>query len=411
VSPKASADELPADLKHILGSDHAHREGHYWHRHGEPDLAHLYLEIGSRHGSAAADEDLAELAKSHRTADCPEADPPAVAAASLRERLGVRLAPVMATAVTVVAVAAAGFAVGQNTGSAVAVQESWVPTEITAGMTEPKLRLSLTESPPPASTAPEVRPSSEPGEPSSPAPAPGQENQTAAQFDPDPATPVDPHIAVTRTDVVGESFTALAALGDSGEWRRLRFPTVPETVFRATLWSAGRQPCSWRFAGLDGTGPDADETTTAEVRVPAGERSETAVNVNGWPVLAAEVRGGGRSSASCLLANWAFVPAESATVSPDARERPVSRDQDRPVSPEQDRPVSPEQEPEQHQEQGPDDATPTPEPSVTATGEPGVAPEPAPSRPATPSPTPSPSAEEPAVAGPDIPSHDQETTR
>jgi hypothetical protein len=370
------------EIEHILGRGDAHRRGHFWLRHGQQELAYDYFRLGSRHGLAAAEEDLAAMAESGNTraADCPD---PSIAHHHRARRRPAWLASVAAALLAAMVGLLAGWLARPVSPAAPAVAGAWVPTDLSGASEGPRANLDLgtaappwarvepgtppitsspapvaSRSPAPAAAAPPAasearnQPLSDPlpGDPQSGNTQSGEpEKRNPQTGDPQPGDPQqgdpqqgkpktadplsDPHISVSRDDD-GETFTALVPLDGAGGWRRLRFPTAPGSEFRATLWSAGSTPCRWRFAGLDSTESDATGARTGEIRVDAGERRDAILSVRDWPVLSVEVRGGGRA-ADCLLVNQRIMapspsPAvspttEKATASPPAPDGPTAR--------------------------------------------------------------------------------------
>jgi hypothetical protein len=325
--------DAAAEVDRILMGNDAHLHGHRFFKRGHRELAYAYFRLGSLHGIASADEDLAALRASGdtQTADClGEACMPATswqpARHAVQDQSWARLrlawqSPMagMVALVLAVVVMVGGLLVRPGTRPAPppagARAGAWVSTTLSGRSVGPQARLEFAKV---VASRPRTTPIGEPPRtpvhtsspgsvPLRPPPLP-----TAAGLVP------GPHILVSREDNRGARFTALVATNGSDGWRQLRFQTAPGSQFRSTLWSADQAPCTWRFIGMGRTEPDANEAVTDEVPVAAGERRDMTLPTHDWPILSVEVRGGDRSE-GCLLVNQRFVPVESTEVGRPAR--------------------------------------------------------------------------------------------
>ncbi|BEL06540.1 hypothetical protein Q0Z83_047310 [Actinoplanes sichuanensis] len=326
---EVNTKDAAIEIEHILGGYDAHRRAHFWFSHGDRSMARDYLRLGSRHGVAAADEDLAVLDKSGdtRIAACTRISGLAPGDDS-RSGWRVRLRPLLrwltASAVLLILVSSlfAGIRARQTATHLDALPDTYVPTGLSNAPIGPRQEVALptTERPQPAPTAGEHPRTTSSAQPYTTVAS--RPSTTAVTLPPSseasvdrPASVSDPHLSVSQGDGSEESFSALVALSGKDGWRQLRFQPEAESRFVATLWSTDRTPCFWRFAGADGMEADAAETNSSDVVVPAGERRDTIVLTEGWPVLSVKVRGGDRV-AGCLLVNQRFVEIEKAAAKP-----------------------------------------------------------------------------------------------
>jgi hypothetical protein len=364
---EVNAYDAAIEIEHILGGHDAHRRAHFWFAHGDRTMARDYLSLGSRHGVAAADEDLAVLERSGNTriAACSTVVRPRPDGACVRPARSRRLRPALRSrrrmallVVTVMGVLIATL-LSQTMASARTLPDTYVPPTFADGtvVAGPSVDLAASRPPhsrriptvrqhtprvagthtrtaprptSPAITAPTTTSSAATESatttpaatsvPAAPVPTTSPEPDTAAN---QPALVSDPHISVSQYDGSGNTITAMFALDEKDGWRQLHFRPEAGMKFSAILWSTDKTPCVWRFTGLSGTEPDTTGTNPyEEVEVPAGERRDTTVSTHGWPVLSVAVRGGDRT-AGCLLVNQQFQRTESTRAGQDS-ERPAA---------------------------------------------------------------------------------------